>query len=267
MIVVLVIGAATLWAEPSPTSQPAGQTSIKLTTQSSIDEILDALDADGKQLKDFTADVKQTDIDRAAGDSSSSSGTVIFQMKAPGDDRLRVVFTKKSQGGKSKPTNHEYTLDNGHLIERDYLEKTEDDQQISQPGEKMDLLSLNGKFPLPIGQDKDSVKSLFAVQIVASAMRKPPFDDPPNTVHIILKPLPGTKYAQTFNSLDLWVDLLTSMPRKLVQTPYSKDGSANSLKATELTNWKLNVGLTDKDFQEPETKGDWDKKKELLKGQ
>jgi outer membrane lipoprotein-sorting protein len=234
-ILILSLASAACAQTAAPSSQPA-----KISSASSVDQILDALDARGQHLSDFSARVDLTDLDPNMGSSTVDTGKTLFQEKGPGDARISVIFDSHTDAvGKTFKENHLYTLDSGWLIERDYLKKTEDRKQVLRPGEKMDLLKLGeGPFPLPIGQKKEDVKALFDV-----ARAVPDKDDPDGTVHLILTPKPNSKYSK-FKTVEIWVDTTTNMPRRIqTENPQQTD-----VKITDLTDVKLNVGLSDKDF-------------------
>jgi outer membrane lipoprotein-sorting protein len=136
------------------------------------------------------------------------------------------------------------------LVERDYNKKKETRTQVLKPGEKLDLFKLGvGPFPLPLGQKKEDVLNLFGVVKIA-----PDKTDPPGTVHLQLTPKKGTSFAKDFLTIDIWVDCATTMPRR-IQTV---DINNTSTRTTDLTNVKINAGVSDKDFQEPSLPGDWD---------
>ncbi len=227
-------------------TQPAA-----LSSRSTVDEVLDALDARGRSLQDFSAVVRLTDTDSMSGDSTINIGKVILQRKGEDDARIRIVFTEKQVGNKIlPPVDHEYTLDNGQLIERDYQSKHETRQQILKPGQKLDLFKLGqGPFPLPLGQKKEDVLQIFGVQKIDPAK-----DDPPGTVHLQLTPKPGTPFARQFKTIDIWVETASDMPRR-IQT---EDVAEVTTKTTDLTNIKINGGASDRDFAEPPLPDGWD---------
>ena len=119
-----------------------------LSPASDIDDVLDALDARGKSLSDFTADVSLTDVDNANGTDSTLSGKIWMQ-KLPGDDaRLRVTFDKKITNGKEKADKSEYTLDKGWLIDRKYADRQEIRRQVLREFLPADLSTLIGPVTL-----------------------------------------------------------------------------------------------------------------------
>jgi outer membrane lipoprotein-sorting protein len=221
----------------SITAAAAGQT---LAPDASADQVLDALKTRGDTLHDFSADVKMTEVNQATADSSSHDGRVLFQKFGDGDGRIRVTFTQRIEGDRIIKENHEYTLAKGLLIERDYLKKIETDREVVKPGEKINLLKLGeGPFPLPIGQDKQDVHKQFDVTEPSPAK-----DDPPQTVHLLLKPKTATDMARRFAQIDIWVDRQTGMPVQIM----TLDATQESTRITVLSDVRVNQGLGDADF-------------------
>ena len=221
---------------------PAASNAVPLSPSSDIDQILDALDARGKNLNDFTAKVSKTDTDSNTGDELKLSGTIRMQ-RLPGDDaRLRVLFDRKQRNDKAPTADkQEYLLAKGMLIDRDYGQKIEIARQVLKPGQKMNLLKLGeGPFPLPLGQDKADVHKMFDVKKI-----DPGKDDPPGMIHAQLKPKPDTQFAPKFATIDFWVDPATQMPVKIV----TEDPNGTTTITTELKEIAVNTGLKDDDFK------------------
>jgi outer membrane lipoprotein-sorting protein len=220
-----------------------------IAPDATADQVLDALKARGDTMTDFTADVKLTKVNDATADSSADSGKVLFQKLGDGDGRIRVGFTQRVEGDKTFGENHEYTLADRWLVERDYSKKSEIRREVIRPGEKVNLLRLGqGPFPLPIGQDRQDVKKQFDVSLVAAAK-----DDPAGTVHLLLKPKDQTDLARRFAQIDVWVELKSGMPIRIV----TLDANHENTQTTELTDIRLNTNLTDADFALPKVDG-WD---------
>jgi outer membrane lipoprotein-sorting protein len=220
-------------ASPGSTIPPAANAPT-LTQDSSIDQVLDALDARGDSLQDFTADVSLTDTDAATGLDKTSTGRMWMQrLGGEGDDaRLRVTL--------DKPDKVEYVLDKGWLLDRDYTKRLEVRRQVLKPGQKMNLLKLGeGPFPLPLGQDKADVHKMFEV-----AKLPPKSDDPPGTIHAQLKPRPGSQFERQFSSIDFWVDPQSRFPVKIE----TADRNGTTFRTTELKNIAINTKIGDKDF-------------------
>ena len=129
-------------------SSSAEQPPAGLPPDASADQVLDALDARGRNLAGFVADVTLTEVDEATQLESVRAGKVWYQ-KRQGNDRIRVTFDQRIEGRFSKPEKVEYLLDNGWLWDRDYKRTIEVKRQVLRPGEKINLLKLGeGPFPL-----------------------------------------------------------------------------------------------------------------------
>lgn len=222
---------------------------LPLDGKSGVNDILDALDARGKGLRDFTADVSLAETDALSGETSTLLGKVYFQGKGEGNTRIRINFDKKQIGDAKQPYRKEYILKDGRLIERDFKRKQEIDRQVLKPGQKTNLLKLGeGPFPLPIGQPRQEVLKTFEVKKV-----EPAKDDPAGTVHVQLIPKPGSQFARKFGSIDVWVDVKANFPRRIV----TDNKRAKTTNTTDLGEIKINSGLDEKVFNTESVGGDW----------
>jgi outer membrane lipoprotein-sorting protein len=232
----------TAGAAPAAAQQPRPAAAI--SENSTVDEVLDALDARGRNLREFVADVNLKETDEATQADSERVGKVWFQKQAE-DNRMRVVFDQKLQGRFAKPEKLEYLLDKGWLTDRDYGRSVEVKRQVLRPGEKINLLKLGeGPFPLPIGQPKDQVHKEF------EATRSPLVDgDPKGTVHVTLKPRKGTRLAEKFNVIEVWVDPRINMPVRIE----ALDVNETTRRQTDLSNIRVNPqpALGDREFTLP----------------
>lgn len=234
----------------APTTQP------RLSAESNVDQILNALDVRGKTLSDFVADVSLTREDTVGGSSTVLKGKVSFQRKGPEDGRILVVFLQKISNDQIIPEDHRYLLDNGWFTERDAEVQKEIRRQVLKPGEKFDPLKLGeGLFPLPIGQDPAEVHRIFEVTKVPPAK-----DDPPNTVHVQLTPKAGTQYARDFSTIDVWISLANDMPIR-IQTV---DVNQTTMQTADLSNIRINAGLKASDFELPPLPSGWQSVQESM---
>jgi outer membrane lipoprotein-sorting protein len=224
-------------ARPAPAPPALGE----LTPDATVDQILDALDQRGQNLKSFDAKVTLTESDVNTALETTRSGVARYQKKPDASERMRVVFDKKTESKRVFDEKIEYMLDGQWLIDRDYNKRIEVRRQVLKPGEKTNLLKLGeGPFPLPIGQKKEDVKKLFTV-----TKAKPAKGDPAGTVHLVLKPLKGTQFARKFSVIDVWVDAKTHMPRKIE----TLDVKETTTRGTDLSDFRPNAPLNDADFK------------------
>lgn len=246
--------AACLIATAVLTLAASSQPAQKLTANSSIEQILIALDTVGQNLHDFTAHVTLTEEDAAAGDSTSRTGIVYYQKQSDGNARIHIIFDTRTAGGATDHQKIEYLLANGALTDRDYVRKTEIVRQVLKPGEKIDLLKLGqGPFPLPIGQSPAQVHAEFDVTKPAAAK-----SDPPDTVHLRLIPKPDTQFADKFSAIDVYVDLKTNFPKRIDTI----DSNQTIIRTTDLDLIGRNTGLNDKQFDLPSIGSDWNRRTE-----
>lgn len=258
-LVALLFCSAPAWCQPLVNPTGADRRDIALTPASDLDAILDALNARGQDLKDFSSDVVLHTIDNRTGQDTSQFGKVIFQNRKGGDSRIKVGFeTKKTDEGNGHPTTQkqklDYVLDQGWLTDRDYQKKLEVKRQVLKPDQKMNLLKLGeGPFPLPIGQDKADVKKQFTVTKTDSTR-----DDPRDTLHITLIPKPGSQLERRFKQIDVYIDTKNNMPARIDTVE-----KAGAMRSTELNNIKLNTSVTDDAFTLPNIdKEGWNRREE-----
>jgi outer membrane lipoprotein-sorting protein len=246
LTVVAGMSAGSAFAQ-APLVNPAGGGAAQAGGQqgdASVDAVLDALDARGRSMNQFAADVTLSEIDEATQVESQRTGRVWYH-KRQGNDRIRVTFDQKAEGRFSKPDKIEYLLDGGWLIDRDYKRAIEVKRQVLRPGEKVNLLKLGeGPFPLPIGQPKEDVHREFVV-----TRGDPAMEGPKGASHIALKPREGTRLAKKFAQIDVWVDPQTQMPVRIE----ALDANETTRRTTELRNIQVNPDppLGDGDFALP----------------
>ena len=211
-----------------------------LKPDSTIDQILDALDARGKDFKTFTADLKHAETTTDFGETTTRTGKILYKDNDDGDALIRVSFDTVDRDGKQSNEKMHYKLAAGKLIIRNYRANSQDTRQVTRPGQKINLLKLGeGPFPLPIGQPKDEVHKEFDVKKIDPAK-----DDPPSTVHIQLVPHPDTRFAKDFKTIDVWVYDKTHMPIRIG----SRDANETTDRMTDLSNVQINPDLKDADF-------------------
>jgi outer membrane lipoprotein-sorting protein len=242
-----------------PACASRGESVIRITPDSPLDTVLDALEQRGKDLKDFSADVTLTSVSERTGESSAQTGKVVYQDRGQGDSRIKVNFDKrKLESGATQNHKQDYLLQDGWLTDRDYQKKLEVRRQVLKPGQKMNMLKLGeGPFPLPIGQEKGEVKKQFDVTKLAPAA-----DDPKDTVHVKLVPKKDSQFEKRFRQIDVYVDVKTNMPRR-IETSEKPD----TARSTELTNLKLNAGVKDDQFTLPniDREQGWNRREEPFK--
>ncbi len=233
------------------------------TTQSdqSVDAWLDRLDARGKNLNNFTADLRLTETDNSTMLSTTRLGTIVFQREKKGDARMKITFDKKIVSEDRPPLNEkiEYVLKDGWLIERDHRLRKQISRQVVRPGEKINLLKLGeGPFPLPIGQDKQQVHEQFDVKLIPPAKEDPAA----SAVHLQLIPKSGSQFERKFSSIDVWVNGKTDMPIRIEAV----DRNGTTTRTTDLDHLKVNTPLPASAFDLPPLPEGWERYEEPYGG-
>jgi outer membrane lipoprotein-sorting protein len=225
------------------------QAMADLASSSSIDDVLDALQASGHNVKSFTADLKTNDYQAGNETEMNRFGKVWFQIKPDGNPVLHVQFDHKQPGGrKIIPEKKDYQLQDGWLTDRDDQSKIESRRQIALPGQKVDLFQLGkGPFPLPVGQDKSDVHKQFDVTKPALAK-----DDPADTIHLLLTPKPDSRLADSYRTVEIWVGEKTQMPVRIMTT----DKHQNE-RTVDFFNLKTNPDLNPGDLVLPPLPTGW----------
>lgn len=228
---------------PSPT--------MDLPANASIDQVLDALHDQGRDLKSFTADVHLREVDTTMDSSLTRSGTIWFEIKPDGQGKMHLIFDQKEENKRIKKEKKEYLLEDGWLTDRDYHAENETRRQVARPNQKLDLFQLGkGAFPLPIGQKKADVLQSFDVTKPDSAK-----DDPAGTIHLRLVPKPGSSLARQFATIDVWVDEKLKMPVRI----RTEDTDHAKVKTTDLQNLKTNDPLDPAVFKLADVASSWTK--------
>ncbi len=249
------VASHTTTQEKTPATTPA----TKLTNESSVDEILDALDVVGKTLTSLEADVSKSDIDAAAGDSITRAGVVLLGMSKAGDAKLRVTFNSVQRNEDAPRTGdavkQDYLLVDGWLNDSNFDIRKVVRYQVRPPGESVNLLGVGeGPFPLPIGQSKEAVHLQFDVKKLPSP------SDRANAIVLDLRPKDGTKLRKRFARIIVDVDAISCMPVRIETMDRDIDDPTDPpslINVTTLTNIKLNLPLAADAFAAGPTEG-WD---------
>jgi outer membrane lipoprotein-sorting protein len=228
-----------------------------LGPKSTVDDVLDALQASGKDLRALTATVKTDEYNTIQGGDIVRTGTLAMKISPGGSAQVHLVYYTR-QFGDRKPVaeKQEYVLDDGWGIKRDFTTKNQVRKQMAPAGQNVDVFQLGkSPIPMPIGQDKADVRSKFDVKIVPVDK-----DDPAGSIHLLLKPKPATPFAEQYKSIDLWVDPKLRMPVQVKTT----DPQDTTEKNYDLTDLKINGSIPAGQFKLPPLDPKWTSSDEPL---
>lgn len=178
---------------------------------------LDKLESKGREIRAFEAGVVYDKRDELLKDRQVRKGDLFY---LAGTDqqptRFAVIFRQFIADNKLVNEQLEYIFDGVWLVEKDHRQKRFEKRQVVAPGDKSNLnpLSIDGPFPLPLGQKRDRVLQRFEVTLVSDK----PEPGEPERLHLRLTPradAPAVRDQKKFDRVDLWFDRRTLAPVKV----------------------------------------------------
>jgi len=184
---------------------------------------LERLEARGRNVRSFHAKIVCNTISQ---DSVTYMGNVDYLAEdTEGDQsaKFRIHFTHEVINGAARKRLEEIIFDGSWLVEKNHEKKMFVKRQIVAPGERFNPLSVDGPFPVPLGQKREHVMARFNVEVIDDAPPAPkPEGDaeeharPP--LHLRMTPredVPVGAGQRAFDRIDLWYDRDTLMPVKV----------------------------------------------------
>lgn len=244
---VTVLIALTLAGAVQAADAPAGSDPVKapaagpvVTPDDASPQVmqwLDKLEARGAKLKSFTADVVFDKENTLLSDREIRMGDVAF---AAADEathtpaRFRIDFNQMVVNQALRQHHVQYIFDGQWLVEKNFDRHMFEKRQVVAPGQSFDPLSIDGPFPLPLGQKRAAVLARFHV---AMGQDK---DDDAKLVHLVLTPREGVANVhgqKRFDQIDLWFDREQLLPVKVIarQSPNKTTVTLRNLKADSLS--------------------------------
>lgn len=168
-------------------------------------------------LRDFRSSVTVDRVDALTDESERRHGEVILETGSSGR-RFAIVFRSfVGPDGRADESRRHFVYEAGWLAEIDLERKQFVNRQIVAPGESFDPLRVGeGPLPLPIGQRAADVFARFEVTVAA-----PPESgllrglDGVRGVRLV--PKPGLPEGEETESVDLFYDAASFLPRGVIQ--------------------------------------------------
>lgn len=168
-------------------------------------------------LRDFRAGVSVDRVDALTEESERRTGDVILEATSEGR-RFAIVFRSFiGPDGRADESRRHFVYERGWLAEIDLERKQFVNRQIVAPGESFDPLRVGeGPLPLPLGQKAEEVFARFEVATAA-----PPTSGLLKGLNgvrgVRLTPKPGMAEAEETQSVDLFYDAVSLLPRGVIQ--------------------------------------------------
>ncbi len=178
-----------------------------------IETTLAGMERAGNEFPAIAAELVYELDDEMTGDSQRRVGSVKYDA---GDDerspRFYVGFDTVQYDGPIIAAKQEYAFDGRWLTEAKHNLKQMNRYEVVREGQQVETFKLGqGPFPMPFGQQADVLREYF--EITKFDRRD---DDPENTVHLRLVRKPGREEDINYVKLDMWVDVATFLPVKVV---------------------------------------------------
>lgn len=169
-------------------------------------------------LRDFKAAIVVDRVDALTEESERRIGRVLLESTSDSGRRFAVLFDRYiDPDGRVDESRRHFIFEAGWFAEIDLERKQFVNRQIVAPGETFDPLRVGeGPLPLPIGQRADDVFARFTV-----AGARPPERGMLRSLESVrglrLTPKPGLPEADETESVDLFYDTRTLLPRGVIQ--------------------------------------------------
>jgi len=207
-------------AAPAETTAPPASAAPEDDLPPGVDpalvQLLDQLEASGKSLDAFTADLKFIVVEALEGDRVIRDGTMVYRVD---DDRIgksfAILFDARTVNKRKREDKKHYIFSGRWFAEIDPEEKLFIKREVVAKGERFDPLKLGeGPFPLPIGQSRAEVLERFDVSW-AELPENGALAKLRGVVEVdgfTLVPKPETTYAEEVARLDLFYARDTGLP-------------------------------------------------------
>ncbi|NBC10338.1 MAG: hypothetical protein GVY24_01200 [Planctomycetes bacterium] len=223
---------------------PAAANTTAVTPE--VDTLLDKIEAAAADLKTLKADLRYDRVQGLLGDEQRRFGEFRYDAGPPA--KFDARFDKLLVDGAARKIDLRYTFDGVWLAERDGEDKTFTRRQMVEADDKGKPMKLGeSPFVLPLDAKKADILARFAVELI-----EPSPEDPENTLHVTLIPLPGVRMDQT--RIDIWYDTESLLPRRVATIDESQNTSI-----IDLMKVQTNRDLPDKNFDTSAPRGGgWD---------
>jgi len=209
-----------------------------------VDEILSRLQKRSEGLKDVRCQIRFEEEDQINLAKNIKIGSLRFLIT---DDNPRaLIHFERVQVDGTLRKQEWYLFDGRYWYEA--IERLEQvtKREIVRENEAFNPFDLEtAPFPMPFGQERETIRRHFDVSLIPSGA-----GDPPNTDHIRLTPKSGSKLERKYDRVDYYVLEGVDLPGLIVAT--RNDGmELVTVTFVDLSERSLNTGLTEKDFQPP----------------
>ena len=213
LVPIIVLAALLVSGQPCTEAHPAAPEPNPAV------QWLDKLEVRGREIRSFRADIVFDKSDELLKDRVTRTGELSYLAgeregtAAANHPRFAVIFRQLIADGKLRNEMVEFIFDGEWLVEKDHKHKRFEKRQVVAPQDKgkIDPLSIDGPFPLPLGQKREQVMRRFDATVVS--------EDDDGKLHLRLIPRPDApmlRDQKKFDSVEFWFDRQSLLPVKVV---------------------------------------------------
>ncbi len=233
-----------------PETPPTGGECIALPQPiTSADELLDRIEQETADLGTLTARIRYENEKALIGDTQVRKGTLHSRLDPEtGRRQFAVHFDEKQIGVTVESIDVDYIFDGRYLVERLNDERQFNKREIACPDDpEYDPLSIDGPFPLPIGQSRADIVRRFHVEQIENTET----GRLAGHYHLRLTPRSSGE-DEELEQVDLWYDPETWMPSRVVVLERSGD-----LNTADVVNYDPQATVEPEVFSTATPAGDW----------
>lgn len=246
--------------EPAPQAPAAEPTITNPEQFNSAKELLEALAKRDAQIDILTGDVRLTAIQALQGDTQRRLGKLALRTVRAGEGELQqdrrlyaVRFTQLQIDARVQDIEEHYIFDGRWFVERHPEERQFIKREVVPVGQTLDPMDLmrDAPFWVSVGDDADVIlrdyqATLFDAE--AGIAGDPELEGlarfVPGTIQLKLEPKAGAPGEDDWESVRMWFDQETLLPRLYVKTEWTGDRQIAELFAVE-TNTEINESVFD----------------------
>ncbi len=248
-------------AEAAPDRAPAEPPRFEIPEKfNSAKELLEALAERDAQIDVLTGDVRLTAIQALQGDTQRRLGKLALRTLRAGEDnelsddrRLYAVrFTQLQIDARVQDVEEHYIFDGRWFVERHPEERQFIKREVVPVGQTLDPMDLmrDAPFWVSIGDDADVILNDYRATLSdaeAGIAGDPDLEGlarfVPGTIQLKLEPKPGAPGEDDWESVRMWFDQDTLLPRLYVKTEWTGDRQI-----AELFGVQTNTGINETVF-------------------
>lgn len=221
-----------------------GVMSISLAAEQSentVDSVLVKLQASAQALETYESRIEYLYWQPAMFDAKTlRKGNVYYKKKSESSSLLRINFeTLKEDEFEEQPYAEHYVFDGCWLTVINYVQKTVQKHEVSEPNQPVNAFELaGGNMPIIGFSPADDLKKEFEISLA-------PMDEPvKDQIKLHLKVKPDSKFKDNYVSLDFWVSTKQWLPVRIDATTMDED-----IYQLRFEKAKVNTKVSDKQFE------------------